>query len=96
MPLGPDRCNGPSGYKDSTIPPPTLKRVEGSILIRHHIVFISSFGTRCYVTYSILSVTLSNKVFTFSLVLLFLVFYSCHFGYYTLVWSMSMDYRYIL
>jgi hypothetical protein len=22
MPLGPDRCNGPSGYKDSTIPPP--------------------------------------------------------------------------
>ncbi len=31
MPLGPDRCNGPSGYMDSTIPPPTLKRAKGSI-----------------------------------------------------------------
>jgi hypothetical protein len=31
MPLGPDRCNGPSGYMYSTIPPPTPKRAEGSI-----------------------------------------------------------------
>jgi hypothetical protein len=31
MPLGPDRCNGPSGYMYNTIPPPTLKRAEGSI-----------------------------------------------------------------
>jgi hypothetical protein len=31
MPLGPDRCNGPSGYMYSTIPPTTLKRAEGSI-----------------------------------------------------------------
>jgi hypothetical protein len=31
MPLGPDRCNGSSGYMYSTIPPPTLKRAEGSI-----------------------------------------------------------------
>jgi hypothetical protein len=31
MPLGPDRCNGPSGYMYSTIPPPALMRAEGSI-----------------------------------------------------------------
>jgi hypothetical protein len=31
MPLGPDRCNGPSGYMYNTIPPPTLRRAEGSI-----------------------------------------------------------------
>ncbi len=31
MPLGPDRCNGPSGYRDSTVPLSSLMRSEGSI-----------------------------------------------------------------
>jgi hypothetical protein len=31
MPLGPDRCTGPSGYMYSTVPPPVLMWTEGSI-----------------------------------------------------------------
>ncbi len=49
MPLGPDRCNGPSGYMNSTIPPPTLKRAEGLISdytsYYIHIIFMSKFVT---------------------------------------------------
>ncbi len=44
MPLGPDRCNGPSGYRDNTIPPPSLKQDEGSIFEPAIYVFMLLLG----------------------------------------------------
>ncbi len=41
MPLGPDRCSGPSGYMYSTIPPPALMWTEGSISVCYR---ITSYG----------------------------------------------------
>jgi hypothetical protein len=43
MPLGPDRCNGPSGYMYSTIPPPALMRTEGSISNCNHYIHVGFY-----------------------------------------------------
>jgi hypothetical protein len=51
MPLGPDRCNGPTGYTvDSIIPPSPLRQDEGltvlimQILLQHWLIVAQHFG----------------------------------------------------
>jgi hypothetical protein len=73
MPLGPDRCNGPSGYIDSTIPPPTLKWVEGSIFDYTSYCIHIKFWHTFYLVYINPFVLLTNKVFLFTLIVFFLV-----------------------
>jgi hypothetical protein len=94
MPLGPDRCNGPSGYRDNTIPPSSLKWDEGSIFEQvSYYIHVTVLLDDSFITHTLLfdlqyfSLLHSvNKLFTSSLVLCFLVFSDLHFGLYTLVW----------
>jgi hypothetical protein len=90
MPLGPNRCNGPSGYIDSTIPPPDPQVGRGFdfllyiILYSYHVLAHSLLNLQYPICFT------ESIKYLFSHWFLSFGFVIHLFGYYTLVWSMNM------
>jgi hypothetical protein len=96
MPLGPDRCNGPSGYRDSTIPPPDpqvgrgfdflLNIVLDSYRVLEHIFKYTVFHLFYWI----------NKVFTFTLFSFFFFLWFYHSSRWVFYFGMKCEFVLVL
>jgi hypothetical protein len=92
MPLGPDRCNGPSGYMYNTIPPPTLRRAEGSIF---QLLFYIYFT---FMTFHILYININSfhsAIWSISLIIKYFIHSGFSVLVVTILWTLyfGMSYK---